>query len=685
MFSFSESQSRRSRFAAGVMRWRLLLMLILVLAAVLIISAWLEIRNTRKELINALQEQALTIVGITQQGYTSAESAFSYVEALMTQKLLDNARFLEQLDQEGRLNESVLRRVAQTNGLFRVNVFDKTGRMLLSNMSAATGMPLEAPRALLKDVLSDSLEELVLGFRGRAFGSASRYAVAKQRRRGGAIVVNMDASEMLAFRREIGAGAFIRQAGASPGVRYAVVQDSSQVLLASQGVSGMDAISDDPFLTTAFASTKPSTRFLMYENAEVLEAVQSVLLDQGRRALLRIGLDTTHLRQAEAQARKRVWLVTILLFAVGALAGGGLIGLQYYRVLRKAFTRVEGYAQGVLDNMSDAVIAVNERGEIILFNRAAELLLGRTAADAFGKDCQAWPEICDWLDRTRASGENRDIDPATLVIGDRTRFIQASVHALHDPLGGVDMAFIVIRDRTEQKYLEDQVRRHEQITAMGHLAAGVAHEIRNPLNAIGMIAQRLRREFTPKEADEEYGQLTATLHDEAKRINEIIQQFLAFSRPAPLARSEVDMTDLISRVTTLIRTEADSRQVSVTVDCPAGIQAYGDAPKLQQALLNLLQNSLAACSTGGHIHVVCAVEGSTLILRIEDDGIGIPRENLNKIFNLYFTTRESGSGLGLSIVQQIISQHQGTIDVTSQEGQGTHVIITLPLQKTQGN
>ncbi len=660
---------------------RLAALLILILAAVLILFTLLELKNTRDELIGALQEQAHTIMDIAQQGYESAEHSFSYVEELLAQRLLDNARILEEMDYQGLLSGDLLEHIAQQNNLFRVHVFDRNGRLLLSNLPAGSGMPVEAPRLLLQDVLSDSLNELVLGFRGRAFGPANRYAVARQRRRGGAIVVNGDASQMLEFRRAIGPGAFIRKTGATPGVCYAVVQDSTEVLLASEGVPGMEAISEDVFLWTALASSEPATRFDFFQDSEVLEIVQTVFVQDGRRALMRIGLFTTHLRETEAQARKRVWLLSFLLLALGALAGGGLIGLQYYRDLRTAYTRVEGYAQGILANMSDAVIAVNRAGEVLLFNRAAETLLGVTFASVIAKTCEAWPEICTWLEKTIASGEHQEIEAATLIIGNQERFIQASVQAVRDPQQVVDMAFIVIRDRTENRYLEEQVRRHEQITAMGHLAAGVAHEIRNPLNAIVMIAQRLRREFTPREAADEYGALTGTLHDEAKRINEIIQQFLTFAKPAPLKGAAVELQELVNRAAALMRSEAQLRQIAITTACQPDARVWGDGSKLQQVLLNLLHNSLAACQPGGAIHVECAVDKSHVRLSVADDGAGIAEENLDKIFNLYFTTRESGSGLGLSIVQQIISQHNGSIDVSSQEGQGTRISITLPLHE----
>jgi signal transduction histidine kinase len=213
---------------------------------------------------------------------------------------------------------------------------------------------------------------------------------------------------------------------------------------------------------------------------------------------------------------------------------------------------------------------------------------------------------------------------------------------------------------------------------MGHLASGVAHEIRNPLNAISMIAQRFKKEFKPQADDAEYDQLASTLMNESGRINEIVQQFLRFARPAELDKKSTDVSDLLRDTVTLIEQEAYQKGIEIMKRCESADLIQVDGDKLKQVFLNLGRNSIDACSAGEKIEFICRDDENSIIVQIRDSGKGISAKNLDKIFNIYFTTKEKGTGLGLSIAQQIVSQHNGTIAVTSEENKETIFTIHLP-------
>jgi len=235
----------------------------------------------------------------------------------------------------------------------------------------------------------------------------------------------------------------------------------------------------------------------------------------------------------------------------------------------------------------------------------------------------------------------------------------------------------VLRDMTQQQRLADQIKRQEQLTAMGHLASGVAHEIRNPLNAISMIAQRLKLEFTPQSDKAEYRHLTDTVVHESRRINDIVRQFLQFAKPAPLNKQPAEIGEIMQKVAALIQPAADEKKIKVTVDGQAVKAVEMDEDKIQQALLNLAQNSVDACSQGNEIRLAWRMVEQKIAITISDDGPGISEQDLPKIFHLYYTTRERGTGIGLSIVQQIINQHNGMITVESSPGKGATFTIEL--------
>jgi signal transduction histidine kinase len=214
---------------------------------------------------------------------------------------------------------------------------------------------------------------------------------------------------------------------------------------------------------------------------------------------------------------------------------------------------------------------------------------------------------------------------------------------------------------------------------MGELASGVAHEIRNPLNAISMIAQRYEREFAPRKGLREYRSLTNVLKRESARVNSIVQQFLTFARPSKLQKSQVSIEQFIQHVATLFGGQAKGKGVRFSAQCSAKGFVQIDSGQMTQALLNLLQNALDATPKGGMISFLVDQADNNMTFSVVDSGSGIPADKMNRIFDLYFTTKSNGTGMGLAITQQIVVQHHGRIDVKSEPGKGSTFVIEVPL------
>ena len=223
--------------------------------------------------------------------------------------------------------------------------------------------------------------------------------------------------------------------------------------------------------------------------------------------------------------------------------------------------------------------------------------------------------------------------------------------------------------------------RLERLSALGQMAATVAHEIKNPLNAIQGAASYLRKNFHGELLTEFLG----IIEEEVTRLNEITTGFLGFSKPAPLNSSIAEINGVIKSTIELIRREAIERNVEVVVDLDNRMPPFSfDYAQIKQALLNLFVNSLDATRPGGTITVFTEAVNSTANIVIKDTGAGIKKEDLGKIFKPFFTTKTRGSGLGLAIVERIVKEHNGYISVESEEGRGSTFRIALPTSRNEG-
>ena len=240
------------------------------------------------------------------------------------------------------------------------------------------------------------------------------------------------------------------------------------------------------------------------------------------------------------------------------------------------------------------------------------------------------------------------------------------------------------------KEMEEQMRVQEELSAMGQLAAGVAHEIKNPLNAIGLVVQRLQKEFRwgDPQGQQEYERFTGIVRDEISRVNKIIEQFLFVARPFQSGFKAQALEEILDYVLNLLEETIQGSGIKMEKNWEKDLPpVMGDRSQLTQALLNLLNNALEAMPRGGSLKVALkAIPGlKSIELRIEDSGPGIPPENLKKVFAHYFTTKEKGIGLGLAITQKIIQGHKGRLEMRSLPGQGTTVEIRLPTAENKLN
>ncbi len=255
----------------------------------------------------------------------------------------------------------------------------------------------------------------------------------------------------------------------------------------------------------------------------------------------------------------------------------------------------------------------------------------------------------------------------------------------------VSIFFLITRQNTrfleeEKQRIEKEVyrleglnRQREKQAAMGELAAGVAHEIRNPLNAIGIIAQRLTREFSPDKDAEEFRELTGSMSSEIQRINKTLQEFLAYTKPTPLDLAPLDGPEIMDELNRLYQSQAQELGVHFKVESEV-VTFQADRQYLKQAVSNLIKNALEASQTEGTVTVGLARDASDVVIEVSDRGSGMEPEEITRIFDLYYSSKDMGTGVGLALTHKIIADHHGSIEVESTPGKGSCFKMRIPVK-----
>lgn len=342
----------------------------------------------------------------------------------------------------------------------------------------------------------------------------------------------------------------------------------------------------------------------------------------------------------------------------------------------------EAGLDSIVEHLEDAVGIFGPGGELLSANPALRALLDQAAPS------QPFAEIVGrTLDRRESAEPVTLLLPAEGESGPREWHVTAHPVEDHDErLVGV---MVVARDLAALGEVESTLRYSRKLAALGRLTAGVAHEVKNPLNGMtihlellkGKLAPRAAAGGEPTEVDRSAVlEHVSVIGAEIKRLDQVVQGFLKFMRPDDLRLQPVPVAELLSGIARVVEPDAAASQIKVVCDCPADTPpVHGDPEPLRQALLNLAINACQAMPTGGTLRLAAqAARGRRVLLTVEDSGVGIPPEHLPRVFDLYFTTKAGGSGIGLSMVFRTIQMLDGEIEVHSTPGTGTSFRILLP-------
>ncbi|HSV56716.1 MAG TPA: ATP-binding protein [Magnetospirillaceae bacterium] len=337
----------------------------------------------------------------------------------------------------------------------------------------------------------------------------------------------------------------------------------------------------------------------------------------------------------------------------------------------------------VLDSMLDGIVVCDPSHRPSLFNKSAERLLPLTLPDVY--DRPIWENVADkeisqFLRETLVREETRMDREFALDAKGTTRLVSITVSPLvrDQRIRGT---LIHLEDVTERRRKESQLRRAESLASLTTLAAGVAHEIKNPLGSLSIHVQLMRKALKSYR-DGHSGAIRRYLDvmdEEIDRLNRIVVDFLFAVRPIDINLRDTDLNGLLTDLLDFLAPEIERARVHLERNLsPAIPKLRLDSRYMKQAVLNLVQNALAAMPDGGTLTLSTDRAEDGIRLSVGDTGIGIPEDNLPKIFEPYFTTKETGTGLGLTLTFKIVKEHGGDMSVRSKEGQGTLVTIVLP-------
>jgi signal transduction histidine kinase len=351
--------------------------------------------------------------------------------------------------------------------------------------------------------------------------------------------------------------------------------------------------------------------------------------------------------------------------------------------------------ESAVEQLEDAVAIVNARGELLFTNPAMRTLLPDAAPGASLDAMLPRDHPLQRLsEETFVSRQSRG--PLSAPFGESGERL-VMTHAINDPKGDLVGVMLIARNMEYLSEVQSTVRYSRKLAALGRLSAGVAHEVKNPLNAMMIHLELLRQQVAPVKLrpsasggrvtvaeppamdQSEALQHVDVIAHEIRRLDEVVQGFLKFTRPEDLKLQPLALQALFDEIVPIVRPEADRAKVQLSVSCEGAPDINGDPTMLRQAFLNLALNACQAMPNGGTLRVTCeSARGRRVAIVFTDTGVGIPPANLQRIFDLYFTTREKGSGIGLSMVYRTVQMHDGEIEVQSTPGAGTAFRLLLP-------
>ena len=380
--------------------------------------------------------------------------------------------------------------------------------------------------------------------------------------------------------------------------------------------------------------------------------------------------------------RKQILQIAVLSLVLLLVGGGGLLSLvliQNYKGSQKRLKSIHSFTDTLVSSLPLGLIATGGGGLIRTCNPSAVQMLNLGGDDCLGRTLNDVldPKILEDLNLHKQKEIHRWEMVTSIASGMERNLLLTKVNIQNDDerAGGI---MLLVQDLSQTRHLEDQLMRAEQEAAVGRMAAGVAHELRNPLSSVKGLTLLLKSRFKDDLSTQETADLMV---EQVERLDRSIAELLDYARPGMTSKSVVRIDELIAKAVMLVSTDTETQRIIVEENLGCGTTTIeGDQDKLTQVFLNLFLNAVQAMDEGGRLKVSTVSVGDEIKIEVSDTGCGIPPKFLEKVFEPYFTTKPDGTGLGLAMSAKIIQDHNGSMTIDSSTENGTTVIVKLPVR-----
>ncbi len=404
-----------------------------------------------------------------------------------------------------------------------------------------------------------------------------------------------------------------------------------------------------------------------------------------------VGLDATELEAAFHSSRNYTLMLAGVLLLVGGAAIYFLFMIATYRSTRTALENMRSYTSNIIESMTSGLVSLDADGHVATVNAGARAILGLGSEDVDGANVYDVVRVEPAADRSEMNrvltGEREVLETETRVIGKEGAVpVALSASSLRDEEGKRAGTVLLFQDLREIEELKEAVERERHLASLGRLAAGVAHEVRNPLSSLKGFAQFFRTKFEPGSEEERYSDI---MIEEVERLDRVVQELLDFARPVTPDRKPVPPNTIVEEALALVSEDAQFKRVSIERKLPEGLpDVLVDPMQMRQAMLNVLLNAIEAMNDGGTLTIETARTDSedgppAVTLSVTDTGVGMSAEEVGKLFEPFYTTKPRGTGLGMTVVSRVVEQNGGRIGVRSAPGEGTTFSLVLPVAEAQ--